>query len=182
MCDVVRRIGGRNSHPELHRVLANVAPIAGARVHRQGGAARIDRRSSLVGLWCEDGRNHMSGAYRRHVAPPRAGSARPHASHVGSNNAAGCRSIWTGVPSYLTTFERPVSPSSAAVSGNPIWERILGRPGSRDANDWRVCLGRPATRSLSGRHLSGLHHPSSKVLQALLRIFGRTKSTCSSSC
>lgn len=30
MCDVVRRIGGRNSHPEFHRVLANVAVHSGA--------------------------------------------------------------------------------------------------------------------------------------------------------
>jgi len=34
MCDVVRRIGGRNSHPEFHRVLAVVEHLRETRVER----------------------------------------------------------------------------------------------------------------------------------------------------
>jgi hypothetical protein len=37
MCDVARRIGGRDSHPELHRVLANVGTLARRAGVRQGG-------------------------------------------------------------------------------------------------------------------------------------------------
>src|SRR3546814_9515495 len=40
MCDVVRRIGGRNSHPGLHRVLANAGPYPDAGLQYKPGLVR----------------------------------------------------------------------------------------------------------------------------------------------
>lgn len=46
MCDVVRRIGGRNSHPELHRVLANGGPYSDAGSQCKPGLVCLGDRCS----------------------------------------------------------------------------------------------------------------------------------------
>src|SRR3546814_9937579 len=46
MCDVVRRIGGRNSHPELHRVPCEWRPSIPMRTVIASAGGRLDHLSS----------------------------------------------------------------------------------------------------------------------------------------